>query len=160
MATATTADSTSAKPVRIIAWLLVAAGVLMIVAGLATWLTVRSQLVAENITIPDDAMAFQGKTVDGPLDAFVQADIINEHALKGSDGKTYAELDREDPARASVMNASFLRTSLFSSVIAFGVAAFAGGMGILQLLIGWALLKLAPATSTVKTAAPAAAAAD
>ena len=149
MATATTpAVSTStAKPVRIVAWLLVAAGVLMIVAGLATWLTVRGQLVAENITIPDDAMAFQGKTVDGPLDAFVQADIINEHALEGSDGKTYAELDREDPARASVMNASFLRTSLFSSVIAFGVAAFAGGMGIVQILTGWALLKLTPVTA-------------
>ena len=138
------ATATTAKPVRLIGFLVIAAGILLIVAGLATWITVRGQLVAENITIPDDASMYQGNTVNGPIDAFVQADIINKHALEGSGGKTYAELDREDPARASVMNASFLRTSLFSSVIAFGVAAFAMGLGLLQILIGWALLKLAP----------------
>ncbi|MDT0165679.1 aromatic ring-opening dioxygenase LigA [Actinotalea sp. AC32] len=131
------------KPVRLIATILMVAGALLVVAGGATWLTVRSQLVAENITIPDDAMAFQGNLVDGPLDAYVQADIINHHALDGSGGKTYAEMDREDPARATLMNASFLRSSLFTSVIAFGVAAFAAGMGVLFVAVGYALRKLA-----------------
>ena len=127
------------KAVRLISILLIAAGALLVVGGAATWITVRSQLVAENITIPDDAMAFGGNVVNGPLDAYVQADIINKHALEGSGGKTYAELDREDPARASVMNGSFLRASLFTSVIAFGVAAFAAGMGVLFVLVflGW-----------------------
>ena len=134
MATANT------KGVRLIGLLTIIAGFLLIAAGATTWFVVRDQLVAENITIPDDAMAFGGNTVNGPIDAYVEADIINKHALEGSGGMTYAELDREDPARASVMNASFLRTSLFSSVIAFGVAAFAAGVGILMLLIGWALL--------------------
>jgi len=143
-ATTTTTSTTTGKPVRLIGFLVIAAGVLLIIAGIATWVTVRGQLVAENITIPDDASMFQGNTVNGPLDAFVQADIINKHALEATDGNTYAELDREDERRATVMNASFLRTSLFSSVIAFGVAAFAVGMGVLQLLIGWALLKLSP----------------
>jgi hypothetical protein len=133
------------KAVRFIGLLTIIAGFLLIAAGTTTWLVVRDQLVAENITIPDDAAAFAGNTVDGPIDAYIQADIINKHALEGSGGQTYAELDREDPARATVMNASFLRTSLFSSVIAFGVAAFAGGVGVLMLLIGWALRKLVPA---------------
>ena len=133
------------KAVRLIGLLTIIAGFLLIAAGTTTWLVVRDQLVAENITIPDDAAAFGGNTVDGPIDAYIQADIINKHALEGSGGQTYAELDREDPARASVMNASFLRTSLFSSVIAFGVAAFAIGIGILMLLLGWALRALAPA---------------
>jgi hypothetical protein len=31
--------------------------------------------------------------------------------------------------RATMMNASFLRASLFTSVVSFGVAAFAMGMG-------------------------------
>lgn len=132
------------KAVRVIGVLAIIAGIVMIIAGGVTWGVVRSQLVAENITIPDDAAMFAGKTVDGPLDAYFQADIINKHALDGSGGKTYAELDREDPARATVMNASFLRTSLFSSIIAFGVAAFAAGVGILNILFGWSLLKLAP----------------
>ena len=137
------------KAVRLIGILAIVAGAILIVAGGVTWGVVRDQLVAENITIPDDAMAFGGNTVNGPIDAYVQADIINKHALEGSGGKTYAELDREDPARASVMNASFLRTSLFSSVIAFGVAAFAAGMGVLWGLMGYALLKLAPKTPVV-----------
>jgi hypothetical protein len=140
------------KAVRLISILLIAAGALLVVGGAATWITVRSQLVAENITIPDDAMAFGGNVVNGPLDAYVQADIINKHALEGSGGKTYAELDREDPARASVMNGSFLRASLFTSVIAFGVAAFAAGMGVLFVLTGYALRALAPAG--VETTAP------
>nr|WP_297422550.1 aromatic ring-opening dioxygenase LigA [uncultured Actinotalea sp.] len=138
------------KAVRLISILLIAAGALLVVGGAATWITVRSQLVAENITIPDDAMAFGGNVVNGPLDAYVQADIINKHALEGSGGKTYAELDREDPARASVMNGSFLRASLFTSVIAFGVAAFAAGMGVLFALIGYALRSLVPAAADVE----------
>ena len=137
------------KAVRLIAVLLIVAGAALVVGGAATWITVRSQLVAENITIPDDAMAFGGNVVDGPLDAYVQADIINVHALEGSGGLTYAELDREDPARGSVMNGSFLRASLFTSVIAFGVAAFAAGMGALFVATGFALRALAPAGAEV-----------
>jgi len=134
----------NSKAVRIIGILAIIAGAVMIIAGGVTWGLVRSQLVAENIVVPDDARMFAGKVVDGPLDAYFQADIINEHALASSGGKTYAELDREDPARQTVMNASFLRTSLFSSIIAFGVAFFAAGVGLLNILIGYALLKLAP----------------
>ncbi|NCT89601.1 aromatic ring-opening dioxygenase LigA [Cellulomonas sp. APG4] len=139
----------STKSVRVVGLVAIIAGLVLVLGGGATWLVVRSQLVAENITIPDDAMAFQGNVVNGPLDAYVQADIINHHALDGSGGKTYAELDREDPARATVMNASFLRASLFTSVIAFGIAAFAAGMGVLFILIGWALRKLVPADAVI-----------
>jgi len=143
------ATATHSKAVRLIGILAIIAGAVMIIAGGVTWMTVRGQLVAENIVIPDDAMAFQGNVVNGPIDAYIQADIINHHALTASNGKTYAELDREDPVRATVMDASFLRTSLFSSVIAFGVAAFAAGVGLLMILMGWALLKLAPKTVVV-----------
>lgn len=140
--------NTTSKPVRLIGTLLIIAGLALVLAGAATWVTVRSQLVAEQITVPDDAMAFQGQIVDGPLEAFVQADIINHHALDSSGGLTYAELDREDPVRATVMNASFLRASLFTSVIAFGIAAFAAGMGVLFALIGVALRKVADTATT------------
>ena len=143
----------NSKAVRLIGTVLVVAGALLVVAGAGTWLTVRSQLVAEQITIPEDAMAFGGNLVDGPLDAYVQADIINQHALESSAGLTYAELDREDPARATVMNASFLRASLFTSVIAFGIAAFAAGMGVLFALIGVALRRVAGETGTLAVTA-------
>ena len=143
----------SAKPVRLVGLITMIAGIVLILAGATTWGLVQSQLAAENITVAEDAAMFAGKQVNGPLDAYYQADIINKHALEGSGGKTYAELDREDPARATVMNGSFLRASLFTSVIAFGVAAFAIGMGVLFLLVGWALRTLAPVGAVTAPAA-------
>ena len=129
----------------------IVAGVLLILAGGTTWGMVRSQLVAENITVAEDAAMFAGRQVAGPLTAYAQADIINHHALDMAGGKTYAELDREDPVRATVMNGSFLRASLFTSIIAFGVAAFAAGMGVLFVLVGWALRVLAGTTPAATT---------
>jgi hypothetical protein len=41
------------------------------------------------------------------------------------------------------MNASFLRASLFTSVVSFGIAAMAVGLGITFILIGWALMSVA-----------------
>ena len=144
------AIASNAKPVKLVGLISIIAGIVLIIAGAATALVVRDQLVAENITLGEDVAMFAGNTVNGPIDAYLQADIINQHALESSGGLTYAELDREDPARDSVMNGSFLRASLFTSVIAFGVAAFAAGMGIMFILIGWALRKLvdsAPVTT-------------
>ena len=119
------------------------AGVILGLSGAGTWAMVQTSLAAESITVAEDAARFAGEKVDGPLTAYYQADIIEKHALKASGGKTYAELDREDPVRATVMNGSFLRASLFTSVIALGVAAFAAGMGVLFILTGWALRTLA-----------------
>src|SRR5690349_22036901 len=102
-------------------------GALMLVGGATTWGLVQSQLSAEKISVAEDARFLAGDDVNGPFSAYAQADIINHHALEASKGKTYAELDREDPVRAVVMNGSFLRASLFTSVLAFGVSAMAMG---------------------------------
>lgn len=59
----------------------------------------------------------------------------------------------DDPLRATLMNASFLRASLFTSVVSFGVAAFAMGMGVLSILFGWALRRLATAPAALRRAA-------
>ena len=158
-ATTVTLDGRRAGLVRLIGLAGVLAGIAFIVAAIAVWVTVSTQLRAENITIPDDAIAFQGQIVDDPLEAYVQADIINKHALDMSDGKTYAELDRDDPTRAVVMDASFLRASLFTSVVSFGIAVLVAGLGVLFVLFGGALRWLVPsakarrnATSAVETA--------
>jgi hypothetical protein len=62
--------------------------------------------------------------------------------LEATGGLTYAQLDRDDPRRAVAMDASFLRASLFTSVVAYGVAAMAIGLGLLFILIGLALNSL------------------
>ena len=154
VATADTIEAPQKKVglVKIIGTLGILGGIVLIIAGIVVWSVVSSQLRAENITVPDDAMAFQGQTVAGPLTAYVQADIIQHHALEASGGKTYAELEQDDPVRAVMMNASFLRASLFTSVVSFGVAAFAMGIGVLSILFGTGLNRLASAPVVVRRA--------
>ncbi|PWC05508.1 aromatic ring-opening dioxygenase LigA [Agromyces badenianii] len=141
--------------IRLIGLAGIVGGIVMIVVAIIVWIAVSAQLRAENITIPDDAPFFAGKVVDGPIDAFIQAGVINMHALESSDGKTYAELDRDDPVRQTVMTASFLRASLFTSVVSFGVALFAAGVGVVFILFGWALRMIVPSPARVSTRATA-----
>ncbi len=146
------ASANSAK-VRTIGLITMILGLVFVIAGIATWAGVSSKLAAERITVSDDAYMLAGAPVVDPLSAFVQADMISHHALEATGGKTYAELGKDDPLRATAMNGSFLRASLFTSVIAFGVALFAFGVGALSILLGWAL-RLA-GTAGVQTAAAA-----
>lgn len=113
----------------------IALGILLVLGGIGTWTLVSSTLAEQRITTPADT-CLPERDVRGPLTAYCQADIIQEHALEATGGKTFAELDREDPLRDTAMQASFLQASLFTSVLAFGVAAMAIGMGLLFVLIG------------------------
>jgi hypothetical protein len=129
-------------PLRLLAYAVVLGGLILMAAGAFTWYVVRDQLEDEKITVSEDADRFAGDPVENPWTAYEQADVINEHALEASDGLTYAQLDQDDPRRDTVMTASFLRASLYTSVVSFGVAAFAFGLGLLMIIIGWALLRI------------------
>ena len=129
-------------PLRVVSIVVIVIGAILIVAGVVTWFVVRDQLSDEKIVVSEDAPFLGGWDVDGPFTAYAEAEAINDHALEASGGLTYAELDREDPTRETVMTASFLRASLFTSVVAFGVAFFAFGLGIVLILVGWALLRI------------------
>jgi hypothetical protein len=67
----------------------------------------------------------------------------------------YAELGREDPKRQTAMTASFLQASLFTSVVAFGVAAMAIAIGMLFILIGLGMRDVANRIGDVAGRAPA-----
>ena len=125
---------------RIVAIVSFVAGGIMIVLGLVTYFVVQRELSDEHITVSEDAENFAGEPVEGPFTAYAQADVIKDHALEAGGGQTYAQLDREDPARDTVMDASFLRASLFTSVVAFGVAVLVVGLGTMFILFGFALL--------------------
>jgi hypothetical protein len=111
-------------------------GALLIVAGLGTWIVVSTTLSDQKITVADDASCLAGDTVDGPFSAYCQAKVIEKHALNATGGKYYSELDRDDPLRAVAANAAYLQASLFTSVVAFGVAGMAMLIGVLFGLIG------------------------
>ncbi|MFB9732981.1 aromatic ring-opening dioxygenase LigA [Ornithinimicrobium kibberense] len=108
----------------------------IIIAGGATYVMVSQELSRANVTVAEDADFLAGEHVDGPFSAYSQAQIIDKHAPDSTGGKTYAELDREDPLRDVAMNASFLRASLFTSVVSFGVAVMAMGVGLAFILAG------------------------
>ena len=167
----------STKPVAIVALISMIAGAVLILAGGVVWGVITSQLKAEEITVSevsDEAPGYlAGKKVAGPFTAFAQANAINEHALEGSNGLTYAELGAKvselkasgvDPEseeittlnaqRATVMNGSFLRASLFTSVVSYGVSALVIGLGVMFILIGWAMNRLAVAAPVAVVGAP------
>ena len=140
---------------RVSAWIVIIAGVVFFVAGVATYVMVSTTLSSENITVSEDAAMFAGQHVDQPWEAFAEANVIDKHASAISGGKTYAELPKTDPNRATVMNASFLQASLFTSVVAFGVAAMAAVLGVLLVIIGMAIRPPKPAVATSQEATTA-----
>jgi hypothetical protein len=78
-------------------------GIIFAVAGVATYVLVANELAAENIVVSDDAEYFAGQPVNSPWTAYSEAETISKHALKATDGKTYAELAQDDPLRETAM---------------------------------------------------------
>ena len=175
----TTSSKTS---VKLIGLFTIIAGILLVVAGGATWALVTTQLNAENITVAkitdENPGRLAGKPVAGPFTAYAQANAINYHALDGANGRTYAQigddakalkaklaadgLSKEEVAanpdvkaladtRTSTMNGSFLRASLFTSVISYGLSALVMGLGVLFGLLGFALIKVSAPTVITST---------
>ena len=120
-------------------------GAILIIGGVATWILV-STLADQKITVSDDADCLAGDEVDGPFSAYCEAMVIDKHALEATGGLRYAELEQDDPKRETAMTASFLQASLFTSVVAFGVAAMAIAIGVLFILIGLGMRDVASRT--------------
>ena len=142
--TAVHAGRSGGRGVRAIALVMIIAGAIFTVGGVVAYFAVQQTLADQKIVVADDADMLAGKDVNGPFTAYAQAMVIGKHAKEIGKGKTYAELPQDDPNRDTVMTASFLQASLFTSVVAFGVAAMAAVIGILLILLGIALRRLTP----------------
>jgi hypothetical protein len=121
-------------------------GVILVIGGIATWITVSDTLSDQKIVTSEDA-CLAGRTVADPFTAYCEAKVIETHSLEATGGLYYAEMDREDPLRVTAATASFLQASLFTSVVAFGSAAMAVGMGVVFLLIGLGIRDVEQRTS-------------
>ncbi|MCB1247357.1 MAG: aromatic ring-opening dioxygenase LigA [Acidimicrobiia bacterium] len=118
-------------------------GIVFILAGITTWVIVSNTLADQRIVVSDDAPCLAGDEVNGPFSAYCQALIINEHTLHATGGKTYAELPQDDPLRATAMQSAFLQSSLYTSVVAFGVAGMGVVLGLLFILISFGMRDVA-----------------
>ncbi len=123
--------------------LLLVLGVIMLVAGVGAWGAVAQGLGQEKVDVTGTAPAFVGQRVDAPWEAWAQSEAIRTDLQEMTGGRTYAEIDREDPVRASVATGTFLRASLMTSVIAFGVSLLVVGVGVGFVLGGLGLRSLA-----------------
>ncbi len=141
-----------------------AAGVYTINRGFDAKDQVKDELVAQNIVTPEDA-SIPNVQVTNATTAKSMADIIGHHADESTGGLSYSELGRfmaadGDPAgtsdeslallgddgnpvpnaaRNTAFQASALRTSLYTSVMAFNVADLVAGLGLMILVLGLAV---------------------
>lgn len=120
------------------------AGALFVVAGAAAWFAVTKQLRDERIELPGNAPILAGRRVQGPVTAYVEALVIKRNAERSANGRTFSDLSTalrgvdgsSDEARelrnqsSALSTAASLRTSLLTSVLAFGVSALVAGLGI------------------------------
>jgi hypothetical protein len=120
-------------------------GAYMIREGRAAHDEIKNTLVLEDVTTSPDA-SIPNVRVDSAATAKSEAEVIAQHVNEITGGKTYAQLDREDPLRPTVLNAITLRTSLNMAVMGFNVADLVVGLGVFMIVIGAThILFLAPA---------------
>lgn len=125
---------------------LAVASPVLFAGGAGAWAMITQQLKAERILVHSDSPKLAGKPVAGPITAFEQARVVGMHAGHIGGGRTFSELSDEwmaagaagdtekhqelEGPREMVMQANFVRASLFTSVIAYGVSALVMGMGV------------------------------
>ena len=114
-------------------------GAARVIAGVTAWLVARSQLSAEHIVVPDGQGPLAGRKVAGPFGAYAEAQAIKRIALRATGGRAYGELPEGDPMAETAMDAALLRSSLFTSILAFGMAAGEVATGTALVAVGAAL---------------------
>lgn len=126
------------------------AGSLLAIGGVCAWAMVTQQLRHEKITVPEHADLLPGRRVQGPVTAFAQSLAIQRNAEHIAGGRTFADISdalhgvdpQSDEAKklhsqsTTLATAASLRTSLMTSVLAYGVSGLATGLGVLILAVG------------------------
>ncbi len=84
------------KLARVLSWLVVVVGLVMLVIGVSVYTVTSNQLADQHITVAavtaDDPGALAGKPVEGPFTAMAQVNAIRHHVAAATGGKTFGEL--------------------------------------------------------------------
>lgn len=110
-------------------------GIYMLTEGIRAKDEVRDAIVSENIITSEDS-SIPNVLVESAETAKAESDVIEVHYLEITGGKTYAELDRDDPNRDTAFRAVQLRTSLNLAVMGFRVSDLVIGMSIFMIVVG------------------------
>jgi hypothetical protein len=145
------------KMLRVSGLLGILAGIFMLGVSIYGICFTYQNVVRENIVTPADA-SIPNAPLRGPFTLKAQADIIREHALKASDGKTYAEMPSKVPqmdaqgnpvldsqgkpvmisnaARTTWVTATTLTTALNLGIITYAFSALVFFMGLVTIWTG------------------------
>jgi len=113
--------------------LAIGAGIVMVGGGLWAVMFTYQNVAQEKIVTPKDA-SIPETPVRGPLTLKAQADVIRKHTLASTDGKTYAEMSREDESRSMWITATTLTTALHLGIITY---LFSGLIVLFGLISIW-----------------------
>ena len=84
------------KLLKVSSALAIVAGIILVIGGIWGICFTYQNIAQEKIVTPADA-AIPKQSVSGPFTLKAQADIIREHTLKSTGGKTFAEMPRQIP---------------------------------------------------------------
>lgn len=98
--------------------LAISVGIILVLGGAWAVMFTYQNVSQEKIVTPEDA-SIPNASVGGPLTLHSQATIIREHMLKKTEGKTYAEMSREDENRPLWITATTLITALHLGIITY-----------------------------------------
>jgi hypothetical protein len=134
---------------------LLVSGVFMVISGMNTRSDVKDGVTDERLVVPDPqvlltypgARAPEGVEVPEVLidtadEAHAQAQVIRIHVLELTDGKTYGEMDRDDPNRDLYLNALTLQSALHQAHISFEITRLVTGLGAIVIVLGVGTLVL------------------
>lgn len=143
--------------------LAIIAGLVLVIGGAWGISFTYKNVAQENIVTGEDASIPNAKVI-GPLTLKSQADIIREHTLKITDGKTYAQMPRQIPkldatgkevvgadgkvvlvdnlARNIWITATSLTTALNLAIMSYAFASLIILFGLVSLFTGYIFLEL------------------
>lgn len=148
---------------KLSSFLAIAAGIILILGGIWGVTFTYQNISRENIVTPEDA-SIPNAPVSGPMTLKAQADIIREHALKMTDGKTYSEMPRQiesvdeagnkildeegnvvmipNKARDTWITVTALTTALNLGILTYAFSAFTILMGAISVWTGFVFFTL------------------
>ncbi|MGW2522599.1 hypothetical protein ACWC09_37570 [Streptomyces sp. NPDC001617] len=142
---------------------LAAAGPVMLLRARSGRKEIRGELAAQKITFPDHGLpaaltAFAGRRVETGPEAHAYAELIKDHLVHATGGRTYAEITEELHAtggddeklvklRQTAFMGETLRGSLMSAYQAWHLTTLVAGLGVAFTGLGAALLATAEAVA-------------
>lgn len=106
------------KLLQISSVLAISVGIILVFGGFWAVIFTYNNVSREHIITTEDA-SIPHTPVRGPFTLKSQADIIRDHILKKTGGKTYSQMSREEEKRSLWITATTLTTALHLGIITY-----------------------------------------